>query len=450
MSNPIPGPTGYPLIGVVPLLAKHGATYFKKAFEQYGDIVQFKLIGPGRMILVSHPDMVEHVLQRNNKNYLVLRPSLHMKSMMGNGLVVSNGEFWLRQRRMIHPIFHRAHLGEISEHNAAHITAMLAAWQHKSRVNIGREMQRVILNSNLSALFGTQLTDEQKEITLESVDRWLHAAGKGMFLEVPPFIPTVENIRLRRALRRFKTIVRQMIAQRRQNPQPGATDLLSLLVNAQDEDTHEGMTDQQVIDEVCSILVPGYETAATAMIWIFHLLAQHPEVEDKVRQELDARLGGRTPAAADIAALPYLHQVILECLRVHPPFWAYTRQAIQDDEINGYRVPAGAIVVASPYVTHKHPEFWPDAEVFAPERFETEKASTIHRGAYFPFGRGPRICIGEPQGMLILEMLTAMTLQRYALRLEDTEPVEIKTSMTVRPKREVWMRVEPLEKRKGG
>lgn len=443
MKTPVPGPKGYPLIGVMPQLAKYGAVFFQQSFETFGDVVMFKLLGSLRMFLISHPDHVEQVLQRNNKNYLMLRPSLHIKGLMGNGLTLSNGDLWLKQRRMMHPIFQREKLGDMVSLNVAHIVSMLHEWQHKPEFDIVEEMEKVVLNITLSTIFGADLSEGDKKTFRDAVIFWLQVGGRGMFMEVPPVIPTPENIRLRRALNRIKKMVHAMIAERHAHPKPGASDLLSLLIAARDADSNEGMTDQQLVDEVFSILIPGYETAAVALSWLFYTLALHPEVATKVQHELDEALQGKVPSFSDLEHLEYTNQVIKESLRLHSPFWAMTRQTIADDEIGGYHIPAGSIVVVSSYVTHKHPSFWPNPNAFIPERFSAENTEKHHRCAYFPFGRGPRICVAEPQGMLNLQMITILVMQHFSLRLANPlEKVKLRTALTVRPAAGLRMLVE--------
>jgi cytochrome P450 len=254
-----------------------------------------------------------------------------------------------------------------------------------------------------------------------------------MFLEIPPKIPTPENLRARAALRDLSETIQQLIDARRRNPSGERNDLLSLLLEARDE-SDAGMSEQQMRDEITAVLVAGYETTAVAMTWMFYLIAQHLPVAARLFDELATTLQGRDPSPTDLATLTYANMVIAESLRVYPPFWAYTRQVIEADVIGRYRIPAGAMAVVSPYVTHKHPRFWEDPERFDPERFSQERSLGRHRFAYFPFGSGPRICIGERQAMLTLQLTLAIVTQRLQLRFVPDRPVEIHTAMTIRPK----------------
>ena len=264
-----------------------------------------------------------------------------------------------------------------------------------------------------------------------------------MFLEVPPFIPTPENLRVKRALSDLTRVILGLIEQRRSTPdQERHQDLLSLLLEARDDDA-TGMSEQQLRDEITAVLVAGYETTAVTLTWMFHLLSQHPDVEQRLRQEIQTVLGDRPPALEDLARLEYVRQVISESMRCYAPFWAMTRETVADDEIGGYAIPAGSLIVVSPFVTHKHPGFWDEPDRFDPGRFSEKHSAGRHRFAYLPFGAGPRFCIGERQAMLILQMSLAAILQKYHLHPVPGQSIEIHTAMTIRPKNGLMMRVSP-------
>jgi cytochrome P450 len=434
---------GYPLIGVVPYMIKHGADYLKSAFHEHGDVVELKLVGPLRMFLIAHPDGVEQVLVKHHRKYLVKRPSMHLEAMMGNGLTLSNGDLWLRQRRMMQPAFHRQKIEAMHQASVIQIQAMLQRWNASSAsIDLATEMERLSLSILLSTLFGAEISEADTKRIVDAVQFVLAIAGRGMFLEVPPMIPTPENLKAKAALRDLNRVIQELIDQRRRNPSSERNDLLSLLLDVRDESDNV-MSEQQLRDEITAVLVAGYETTAVAMTWMFYLISQHPEVESKLLDELSTKLGRRVPSLDELAALDYMNIVISEALRVYPPFWAYTRQVVEDDEINGFRIPKGAMAVVSPYVTQKHPLFWENPEQFDPERFTKENAAGRHRFAYFPFGAGPRICIGERQAMLTLQLTLPMLMQFCSLRLVPEHTVAIHTAMTIRPKYGMMMSVEP-------
>jgi cytochrome P450 len=443
MKKPAPGPKGYPLVGVVPFMIRRGAEYLLSAFQQYGDVVQLRLLGPMRMFLISHPEGAEHVLKGNHRNFRVKRPSLHLEAMMGDGLTLSNGDLWLRQRRLMQPAFHRQKIEGMAAATAGRIDEQIRRWQPGGTIDLAAEMEQLSLQALLAALFGSGISPAEARRIAHAVELVLRVAGRGMFLEVPPFVPTPENLRVKRALADLSRVILGLIEQRRRAPEgERRQDLLSLLLEARDDDA-TGMSEQQLRDEVTAVLVAGYETTAVTLTWMFYLLSQHPEVERRLRAEIATVLGGRAPELADLARLEYARQVISESMRCYAPFWAMTRETVDDDEIGGYSIPAKSLIVVSPFVTHKHPAFWDEPERFDPDRFSEERSADRHRFAYFPFGAGPRFCIGERQAMLILQLSLATILQKYRLVPVPGHPIEIHTAMTIRPKHGMRMNVSP-------
>jgi cytochrome P450 len=273
------------------------------------------------------------------------------------------------------------------------------------------------------------------------VELVLRAAGRGLFLEVPPFVPTPENLQIRRALGDLRRTIGEIIEDERRRPAGRAT-LLRLLLDARDEETDQRMSEQQLYDEVVSIFVAGYETTAVAMAWALHMLAEHAPVQAKLHAEITRVLAGRRPVIGDLPAMPYLAQVMNETMRIFPPFWAMTREVVEDDEIGGHRVPAKALVVVSPYVTHRHPGFWEALTRFDPERFEPGRSESRHKLAYFPFGAGPRYCIGDRNGLLTALLTIGMVVQRFSLAPVREHAVNIHAAMTLRPKQGIRLRLE--------
>ncbi|MDP3767798.1 MAG: cytochrome P450, partial [Dehalococcoidia bacterium] len=253
--------------------------------------------------------------------------------------------------------------------------------------------------------------------------------------------PTPTNLRFRRAMRTLDDIVYGMIEARRNN---GADkdDLLSMLLEARDEETGEGMSDKQLRDEVFTMFTAGHETTAAALAWTWYLLSQHPEAEGRLHNELGSVLSGRTPGLDDLQRLPYTRMVIEETLRLYPPVWSIGRMALREDTVLGYRIPAKGQVLLSSYVTHRHPEFWDEPERFDPERFAPERAASRPRYAYFPFGGGPRQCIGNEFAMMEAQLALATLAQRYRLRLVPGQVVEPEPAVTLRPRHGVMVTVE--------
>ncbi|MBW8875525.1 MAG: cytochrome P450 [Acidobacteria bacterium] len=442
MKKPAPGPQGYPLVGVVPFMIKQGAEYLLSAFRQYGDVVELRLLGSMRMFLISHPDDVEYVLRKNHRNFLVKRPSMHLEAMMGNGLTLSNGELWVQQRRLMQPAFHRQKIEATMASTVSQVAERIRHWGAAGPIELASEMEQLSLNAMLAALFGSGISNSETRRITDAVALVLRVAGRGMFLEIPPFVPTPENLRVKRALKDLTQVVLGLIEQRRHTSgEEQRQDLLSLLLEAHDEAA--SLSEQQLRDEVTSLLVAGYESTAVTLTWMFYLLSQDPGVEQRLRQEIGTVLGDRAPTLADLPSLEYLNQVISESMRCYPAFWAMTRQTIADDEIGGYSIPARSLIVVSPFVTHKHPGFWEEPDHFDPDRFNPERSAGRHRFAYFPFGAGPRVCIGERQARMVLQLSLVTILQQYRLKPVPDHPVEIHTSMTIRPKYGMLMHVSP-------
>jgi cytochrome P450 len=256
MKNSAPGPRGYPLVGVVPFMIKHGAEYLLSIFQRYGDVAELKLLGPLRMFLISHPDHVEYVLKKNHRNFRVKRPSMHLEAMMGNGLTLSNGDLWLRQRRLMQPAFHRQKVEAMVAATADHVAGRIRHWETAGSIDLASEMEQLSLNAMLAALFGSGINRSETRRITDAVELVLRVAGRGMFLEVPPFIPTPENLRVKRALKDLTQVVLGLIEQRRRaSGEEQRQDLLSLLLDAHDDGT-VGMSEQQLRDEVTSVLSP--------------------------------------------------------------------------------------------------------------------------------------------------------------------------------------------------
>ncbi|HKI00542.1 MAG TPA: cytochrome P450 [Thermoanaerobaculia bacterium] len=445
MTKAAPGPKGYPLVGVVPFMIKHGAEYLMSVFQRHGDVAELKLLGPMRMFLISHPDGVEYVLKKNHRNFLVKRPSMHLEAMMGKGLTMSNGDLWLHQRRLMQPAFHRQKIEAMAASTARHVAERIGHWENAGPIDLASEMEQLSLNAMLAALFGSGVSRSETRRITDAVELVLRVAGRGMFLEVPPFIPTPENLRVKRALKDLTHVVLGLIEQRRHASEEQCNDLLSLLLQAHDDAT--AMSEQQLRDEVTSVLVAGYESTAVTLTWMFYLLSQNPEVEHRLRQEIASVLGDRAPTMADLSSLEYLNRVISESMRCYPAFWAMTRETIADDEIGGYRVPARSLIVVSPFVTHKHPGFWEEPDRFDPDRFSAERSAGRHRFSYFPFGAGPRVCIGERQAQMVLQLSLVTILQKYRMKPVADHPIEIHTAMTIRPKHGMLMDVFPAGQR---
>jgi cytochrome P450 len=317
---------------------------------------------------------------------------------------------------------------------------MLADWQEGETRDIHQEMMRLTLQVVVRALF---TVEAEATAEISSALNLIMSNTTGVRILLPPiarYVPTPRMLSFRRAVARMDNTVYSIIAQHRAN-KVDSGDLLSMLISARDVDGGR-MSDRQLRDEVLTFLIAGHETTALALTWTWHLLAQHPEAERKLHEELDRVLGGRVPEFADLPALTYTERVIKESMRLYPPAWSLARTVISDFELRGYRIPAGANVVMSQWIMHRHPSYFPDPEKFDPDRWSSEKAQKLPRFAYFPFGGGPRQCIGASFAMMEATLLLATIAQSFRLRAVPNHPVVPIPSFTLRPKDGVRMMLE--------
>ena len=433
--NDPPGPR-YITLRAAYQLRRDPLAFCADAARRFGDIVSFR-VGPIRAFMVFHPDHMRHVLQDNHQNYVKGMLLEKTKVLIGDGLFSSEGDSWRRQRRIVQPAFHRQRVAGFAGTTTTATGAMLDRWEPAAKsgtpLDLASEMSRVTLDVIGRVLFDQDLTrkaDEVGEALLVALD---FVNRRAMSLVVLPVgVPTPANRRFQRAVRVLDRVVYDIIESRRRAG-GGATDLLSLLVDARDE-TGDGLTDLQLRDQVLTFVLAGYETTAVALAWTWLLLGEHPGVEERVRAEVRSALDGRTPAVDDLAALPYTRMVIEEAMRLYPPLWAFPRQAIAADKIGGYDIPAGAMFSIIPALTHRMPAFWPDPLRFDPERFTPERVAARPRCAYAPFGGGPRQCIGAEFAVAEAQLIVAMVVQRYRISVLPSRSFEPIVRVTQRPR----------------
>jgi len=408
----------------------------------YGGIVRYP-VGPLAVYLVTDPDGVRQVLQDNNKNYSKATFQYKLlSSITGQGLLTSDGELWLKQRRLAQPAFHRQRVAAFDTIMTGAIARMLDRWegfaQRGEPIDVAAEMMHVALQIVARAMFGAEVGDEADELaqaTLVVLD--FIVARARSFGMMPTFLPTAGNRRYAQAMKILDGAVQGAMDQRRSlGP---ADDLLSMLMAAQDAETGHRMTDENLRDEVMTMLIAGHETVASALAWAWYLLSEHPETESRLHVEVDTVLGGRIPDASDLPKLSYTDMVFSESLRLYPPAWIITRKALTEDFIEGYRIPANALVVTSPYVTHRMESYWPEPGAFRPERFTAEQSALRPRFAYYPYGGGPRLCIGNNFAQVEAAFVLSMVAQRFTLRMVPEHPVEVEPGVTLRAKHGLMM-----------
>jgi cytochrome P450 len=403
--------------------------YFSSIARQYGDIVCYRP-APDTAYLINHPAYIHHVLVDNQRNYSKDTYSNQaFKKSIGEGLINLEGNAWLRQRRLMQPSFHHHRLEALDGMIVQAAREMIASWQDYYQqgkpVDVAREMASLTMTITSRALFGVDLGNEVKEIG-EIIN------GVADLLEKP------NHPRLLQAAAEFAAVVDRIIAQRRREFQMG-NDLLSSLMTSRYEESGTMLDDQQIRNEVMGLLLAGYETTANALTWTFYLLSQHAWATQRLRMEVNRVLGGRNPQSSDLAALPYLRQVLDESLRLFPPAWIIGRRALADDEIGGYHVPAGTVIAICIYTLHRHADFWEQPERFDPERFTPERIAGRERYAYIPFSIGPRQCIGSGFALLEASLILACIAQHFELRLIEGIDVHPQALFVLRPNRDLLM-----------
>jgi cytochrome P450 len=419
-----------------------------RAQERFGDVFRFR-IGPLLVHFLYHPDHVRRVLHDHQKNYLRGWHYRFLHRLFGDNLVVSEGDNWIRQRRLAQSAFLRHRLAGYAETMVDAIVQMLLRWRGGAdtgqAIDIGPEMSRLGMAIAGRTLFSRDMSDDAdavgKSLTIGA--NYLEQRFNNPFSTLPLWVPSPGNLRLKRALRTLNEIVLAMIRDRRREGRDHG-DLLSILMQARDEETNATMSDDELRSAVLTFFLAGHETTATALTWTWFFLASRPSIRQRVREEAVAVLGDRRPTFADASNLHHARMVIEEAMRLCPPIWAVPRQAVQDDEIGGYRIPARSTVCLCPFVTHRHPDFWENPTEFDPDRFTPERCAQRPKGVYFPFLSGPHQCIGNEFAMLEMRLIVAMVLREFDLELLPGQVIEPKGSLTIRPSSPVRVSVQTV------
>lgn len=439
-----PGPKGRPLFGSLPDFRADPLQLMLEARAAHGDVVRFRYLGPFSWLLFAHPDHVQHALQAKYQNYRKGVFGQIMKIVTGEGLVAVDGAEHLRQRRMLQPGFHPARLPDLGSAMLSVTESCLDGWREAARsgqpLDMVREMRRFAMQVAARTLFSSDLGD-----AFDGIEQFTDSAVAllGYRFTHPlspwPFLPTPQRLAYDRTLARAEATFQQMIDARRTRP-VDRVDLLTMLMAATDPETGDVLSDDEIRAQIRTFLVAGYESSASTLAWALLLVARHPEVEQRLRDEVDG-LGFRPVGVHDLPRLTYVRQVLDETLRLYPPFPLMGRQASEDDVVDGYRVRKDTVVCICCYVTHRHPDFWPDAERFDPDRFLPERTAGRHKLAYFPFGAGPRVCIGNHFALMEMTLLLARLVQRWRLELVPDAMVERSKVGPLRPVPAVPMRV---------
>ena len=415
--------------------------FFTSLARTYGDVSSYRMAGE-QLFLVNEPRLIRDVLVTHSRHFTKSRGLERSKRLLGQGLLTSEGAMHLRQRRLMQPAFHRDRVAGYGDLMAGYADRMRHAWADGATLDVSREMNRLTLT-----IVGRTLFDVDVEQQAAAVGDALTAVMESFWMMMLPFAEWLERLpvpklrRARMARARLDAIIYRMIADRRASGRDHG-DLLSMLLAAQDEDDGGGMTDQQVRDEAMTIFLAGHETTANALTWTWYLLSGAPAVEGKLHAEVDRALQGRLPTMADLPSLPYVERVVTESMRLYPPAWIIGRRAIDEYRLGDYVAPPRSILVMSPYLMHRDPRFYVDAERFDPDRWTPEFRAALPKFAYFPFGGGPRQCIGESFAWMELILLVATIAQQWRLRLVPGHPVVPQPLITLRSKHGMRMTVE--------
>src|SRR5438105_2790983 len=436
------GPKGGRVMGNMREFNRDTLAFVERCAREFGDVVLTRFLYVPAYFLFN-PEHIEYVLATGSKNFIkpMSLRSPFFQRLVGNGLVTSEGDFWRRQRRLAQPAFHRDRTSAYGETMVAFTERTLDSWRDGQTLDAHEEMMRLTQSIVVKTLFGADVSDEADRV------------GRALRVIVQPFasqatlkwildnrLPTPGHFRFNRAVREIDRVVYHIIAARRASG-AGEGDLLSMLLRAQDEDGTQ-MTDRQLRDEVMTLFLAGHETTALALTWAWYLLARDPEAEGALHAELSEVLGGRAPTVEDLPRLRYCDWVIKESMRLYPPAYAVGREAVRDCEVGGYRIPEGMQVFAFQWVVQRDARWYEEPEAFRPGRWREEVASRLPKFAYFPFGGGPRQCIGNSFATMEAVLLLAAIAQRFRLRLAPGHAVELLPAMSLRPRGGVRVKLE--------
>ncbi|GAA1010992.1 cytochrome P450 [Acrocarpospora pleiomorpha] len=412
-----PGPPRRAAPGLFVKLATDRLALMRAAADQYGDAVKISM-GPKTLYFFNHPDHAKHVLADNSGNYHKGIGLVQAKRALGDGLLTSEGDLWRKQRKLIQPAFQAkriaAQAGVVAEEALA-LVERLRATAGSGPVNVVDELTALTLG-----VLGRTLLDADLGV-FSGVGHAFEAVQDQAMFEmvslgaVPMWVPLPKQLRFRQARKELQHVVDRLVADRRTRTGDWGDDVLSKLIQSTGEEPDPKVGRQRMTDELITLLLAGHETTASTLGWTFYLLDRHPEVAERLHAEAVEVLGDRPPVYEDLHRLRYTSMVIEEAMRLYPPVWILTRQALADDEVGGYHVPAGSDVLVCPYTMHRHPEFWNEPEKFDPQRFDPGVQSGRPRYAYIPFGAGPRFCVGNNLGMMEAAFVTALVARDLRL-----------------------------------
>jgi cytochrome P450 len=444
--KPIPGPGLLELIPLTNLMRKDPIAFGEMMFEKYGKVVKFS-VGPYKVIAMNEPSHHHWVLKENWENYIKGKAFEKMEPVMGKGLLTAPNEVWRQNRAIVQPNFRLARLPEHHKKMVECCLDYFRKFKMQGSFDIHQGMMDLTLAIITKSIFDTDFASDP--LVAQAIHDFMIGMEAQLFHLSPlqKYIPTPKNLRSLKAVKFMDKIAYDLIAKRRGDFE-GRTDLISLLIQASHKEGAKGITDKHLRDEVLNFLIAGHETTASALSFCLYQLTQHPEVLTKVRDEIQAVLGVLELTYADLEKFEYLDKVLNESMRILPPVWAISREAKEDDVIDGYPIPKGCIVTVAPYFIHHREDIWPDPKKFDPERFNKEEEKKRPGNSFGPFGPGPRTCIAETFARMEMKTFLILFLRRFDIELDKKVPVEIHATVTLRPKNGLYLfvrnRVKPI------
>jgi cytochrome P450 len=441
MKATLPGPKGGYFTGSVTDFRRDQLGFYEACAREHGDAVETKM-GPYRILMIYHPDAIEDMLVTRARDFIKSPGVQLLRPLLGDGLLLSEGDTWLRQRRLVQPAFHRQRIAGYGEVMSAFADRHAAGWKDGGEVEVYGEMMALTQAIVGKTLFDAEVSggDSHQAGAAARVLAEDFADRLSSFRLLPPWLPTPRNIRSWRAIRRLDAIVNRIIADRMASRRDHG-DLLSMLIQAQDADDGSRMTPRQVRDEAMTMFLAGHETTAVTLSWTWYLLAQNPAAEARLAAELREVLGARAPAVADLPRLRYASMVVNESMRLFPPAYGLGRQAVKPTELAGHAVYPKDIVIAPTWVVQRDPRWFDDPLAFCPERWDGDLAQRLPRFAYFPFGGGPRQCIGNTFAQMEAVLILAAIARRFRLTLMPGQRVIPTPYVTLRPEPGIRMRL---------
>lgn len=440
---------GYPVVGILlEMLRQNPYEVLHHISDNYGDFVKLK-VGPKPIYMVSNPDLLQQILRDNHKNYK--KPDLFYKGVraaIGNGLVTSDGDFWLRQRRMMQPYFHRKFLQELHKMMIQAITEILDKWdtyaQTGETVDLYHQMAQITMNVITKTMFGDDISDDERATLADDMTHIVnHIAIRGYLSFLPDWMPLPGKAKFEECKARQHKLMTKIINRYRENPSDDY-NLINMMIHVVDEHTNEQMTNQQLFDEAVTIFSAGFETTATMLTWLFYMLKDLPHIHHNLLNEVHQVLGKRTPEFADIRDLAYCKRVMQETLRLRTVAPMLPRQALKADTLGDHPIPANAIILMWFSGLHRHADIWENRDTFDPDRFLPEQSAGRSQFAYLPFGGGPRTCIGNEFAYMEGVLAIAMILQRYHVCIVPDQDIQPQISAVLRPSTPVQVKIERI------